>query len=84
MKTEKKVIALNFPVKNGTISNDEVIGVNIHSASFGAPKHEDTAYMSPASYQGFLGKPRTKAGRRKKILSVVRIKNQETGYVIYR
>lgn len=84
MKTQKKVIALNFPSKNGLTSKDRVTVVNLYTDLCGNPDFEDTAYLSSQSYQEIFGKPRSIVGRQRKLLSVLRIKNKETGRVIYR
>ena len=84
MKTQKTVIALNYPSKSGLTTKDQVTGFNLYTDLCGDLQLEDTAYLSSASYQEIFGKPRAKAGKHKKILSVVRIKNRENGHAIYR
>ncbi|MCR4564580.1 MAG: hypothetical protein K5651_00655 [Bacteroidales bacterium] len=84
MKKQKKVIALNFPPKNSTVITDTVTGVNIFTDICGNQEYEDTAYLSSGSFSGVFGKTRSKSCRCRKLLSILRIRNKETGYVIYR
>ena len=84
MKTEKTLIALNFPAKNGSSITDQVNGVNIFTEKCGILDLEDAAYLSSGAYEKIFGRKRSKVGRCRKTLSVVKIYNPESGLSIYR
>ena len=84
MKSEKKLIALNYPAKNGSSIINQVIDVNIFTDECGKLDLEDTAYLSSGAYKKIFDSKRSEVRKGRKILSVIKIRNPKSGLSIYR
>ena len=83
-QSTKKVIALNFPPKNGQGVINTVSGCNIFTDLCGDINQEDAVYMTSAAYADVFGKCRKDSSRCRKRLSVVKLYSPMTGKTIYR
>lgn len=83
-QSTKKVIALNFPPKNGQGVINTVSGCNIFTDLCGDINQEDAVYMTSGAYADVFGKSRKNSSRCRKRLSVVKIYSSMTGKSIYR
>ena len=83
-QSTKKVIALNFPPKNGQGKMNSVSGSNIFTDLCGDINQEDAVYMTSKAYADVFGKSRKDSSRCRKRLSVVKIYSPITGKSIYR
>ena len=83
-QSTKKVIALNFPPKNGQGVINTVSGCNIFTDLCGDINQEDAVYMTSAAYADVFGKCRKDSSRCRNRLSVVKIYSSMTGKSIYR
>ena len=81
---KRKVVALNFPPKNGGKPHNTVVGFNIFTYLCGDDEQEDSVYMSSGAYEEVFGKTRKESSRSKKQLAIVKIRSKKSGLVIRR
>ena len=81
---KRKVIALNFPPKNGGKPHNTVVGFNIFTYLCGDDEQEDSVYMSRDAFEEVFGKTRKESSRCKKRLAVVRIYSKVSKQAIHR